>query len=87
MKELRPHPSLSATRWTLFEMFVLVAVAAAALSFWSVGATALGVCFFATAVCLRIATVDFSLAGDMACGLVLVFGIPMLFFAMLLMVT
>jgi hypothetical protein len=41
----------------------------------------------ATAVSARIATVDFSLAGDVACGLVLVFGIPMLFFAMLLMVT
>ena len=87
MKELRPDPSLSAIRWTLFEMFVLVTLAAGALSFASVGAPRLGVCLFATALSLRTATVDFSLAGDVACGLVLVFGIPMLFFAMLLMIT
>ena len=66
-------------------MFLLVTIAAVALSFTSVGAPILGACLFATALLLRIASVDFSLAGDVACGLVLVFGIPMLFFAMLLM--
>ncbi len=81
MKKVQPHPSLSATRWTLVEMFVLVAVAAIALAFACEGATGLAVCFFAAAVCFRTSTVDFSLAGDVACGLVLIFGILAFIFA------
>ena len=45
-------------------MFVPVTVAAGALSFASVETPSLGVHLFGTALSLRMATVDFSLAGD-----------------------
>ena len=79
MNKLQPLPDLSATRWTLSELFVVFSFAGVASFLASVGAVSLGVCFFATVVSFRIATVDFSLPGSVASGLVLLFGIPTLF--------
>ena len=81
-KEFR-FPDLSVTRWTLFELFAMVTVAGAAAHFASTGGTALGVCLLVTAISVRTATVDFSIAGAVANVLVLLFGIPMLFLVVL----
>ena len=87
MKKLQHPPELSATRWTLFELFVMVFFAAVASFFVSSGAVNFGVLLFLTAVFYRIAIVDFSFVGSVASGLVLFFGIPTLFCAVLLMIT
>ena len=83
LNELQPAPDLSLTRWTLFELFVIVTFAGTAAFCASAGATSLGVCLFVTAISVRIATVDFSLAGKVASGFVLLFGIPTICFALL----
>jgi hypothetical protein len=81
----RPHfpITLSWGRWTLQELIVLIAVAALSSYLASIGAAALAACVTATAVAARTAAVDFSPVGGVACGLTMLFGVPMLFLALL----
>ena len=64
-------------------MFLMVTIASVCSLFLATGHGALGACLLATSVSARVAVVDFSLVGAIANAFVLVFGIPMLMFAVL----
>ena len=80
-KLLAGHPHLSAQRWSLCELISLVVIAAIACQLAATGSPRLAFCFFGFASCTRIAVVDYSFLGSLATGLVMIFGISLIFMA------
>ena len=70
---------LSASRWTLLELLGMVGVAAFSSFFAAAGSPYLGLCVLVVAIGTRVALVDFTVVGDIATGLVVLFGIPLIF--------
>jgi hypothetical protein len=63
------------TRFTLFELLVLLTCAGFGCRFSTTGSPALGLFFLLTIICFRTAIVDFSFVGGLATGLTMFSGL------------
>lgn len=69
-----PTVSINAWKFNLFELLALISCAAAAFALASWGLAWLGVFFVLTIIAFRTALFDFSIIGDLATFLTMVFG-------------
>ena len=77
------HLRVSATRWTLGGLLGIVFITAVSAHFAAAGSPSLGACLLLFAVSMRIAIVDYSVAGDVATTLVMLCGFPMILLGIL----
>lgn len=68
------HPGPSARRFSLNELVLLVTFSAIAFAFAANGVAMLGIFFLLTIIAFRTSIVDYSIVGDLAALLTMVFG-------------